>query len=116
MTLTNQPYASVIMVDLPQDITLANADEVKHALRELLANGFQHILLNMKPCEFIDSSGLAVLVAIYKHLQPQGKIALLSPTIHVRALLELTRLHEILDIYEDQQNALSDLQNPAVEA
>ncbi len=113
MTLTMKKYKSVILVDLPASITLANADDVQEALHKIVAHGYSRLLLNMAGVEFMDSSGLSVLVSLYKRLRTQGKVALLSPSVNVRALLELTRLNEILDMYEDMRNALSDLQTAA---
>ncbi len=109
MKLTTKKYQSVILVELPLTITLANADEVRGALQDILNHGYSRILMNMEAVSFVDSSGLAVLVSIYKQVRDEGKAALLSPNNNVRALLELTRLHEILAIYEDIHNALDDL-------
>lgn len=112
------PYSShnnVTVIELPETLNMANAEQARQAFdRILLLTGHCDLVLNMTTVNFVDSSGLAVLVSVYKNAQKRnGKVALFKPNRHVKALIELTRLHEILYIYEDLDNAISDLQKAA---
>ncbi len=114
MILKINQHDNVSVIDLPDKITMANADATRDALAEMVTAGHHHIILNLEPVCFIDSSGLSVLIATLKRLQPlQGQLTLLSPSQNVRALIELTRLHQVFDIYEDVITAIEDMQTVA---
>ncbi len=110
MKLTLTQHAHVTVARLPENLVMSNADSTRDALNQLIDQGHRHLVLDLQPVEFMDSSGLAVLIALYKRLSNRrGRLVLLSPTSNVRALIELTRLHQLFDIYEDDQAAISDL-------
>jgi len=114
MPIKFQTYQKVTVVDIPSRLVYANAKQIKEAIFSLIDNNANRITLNLKNTDFIDSSGLAVLVATLKRvLKHHGKVALLSPTKNARLLIELTRLHQIFEIYEDREQVVADL-NKAV--
>ncbi len=115
MILPYTSHANVTVIELPNVLNMANADKTREAFNEILTKtGHCALVLNMSPVDFIDSSGLAVLVGLFKTaLKRNGRVALFNPNRNVKALIELTRLHEILYIYEDLDNAISDLQKVA---
>ncbi|QSP93973.1 STAS domain-containing protein [Marinobacter salinisoli] len=89
---------------------MANSSEVRKQLENRIKSGAHHLILNLEDVLFMDSSGLAVMVSAYKKTQPiSGSIVLAGPAPSVRALLELTRLHEMFEIYADLDAALRDL-------
>lgn len=110
MNLHNQSHGPVELVALPAQLVMANAREVRAAIHDLIEDGRIHLVLDLENVEFIDSSGLSVLVSTLKALQPlQGQVVLLRPSDGVRSLIELTRLHQIFAIFEDRDAALREL-------
>ncbi len=114
----NFPFTAhnkVTVINLPSHLTMANAEKSRQYLEQIIVEtGHKAIVMDMSKVEFVDSSGLSVLVNAYKALHKRsGKVVLFKPGKNVRALIELTRLHEILFIYEDLDNAITDLQQAA---
>lgn len=110
MSITITNYDQVSVAHLPERLTMANAAEIKSELLALIDEGRSEIILDMAGVSFSDSSGLAVLVAIYKKVtEKAGEVILLSPQPSVQSLLELTRLQEIFEIYSDVKTAVSRL-------
>jgi anti-sigma B factor antagonist len=110
MELHSESFGSVELVSLPQHLVMANAAETREALKDLIAAGRHRLVLDLQPVEFIDSSGLSVLISALKQVKPlDGIIVLLSPSDDVRALIELTRLHQVFAIFEDREAALHSL-------
>ena len=108
MNLTVSSYESADIVHMPEKLTMANATQVKHQLNELIEQGKTNLVLDMAGVNFTDSSGLAVLVAVFKSVQKvQGNAVLLSPQPAVQSLLELTRLQELFEIYQDPTAAVA---------
>ncbi len=55
----------------------------------------------------MDSTGLGELIACLKRVRERGGvIKLLKPTRRVYDVLQLTRLNEVFDIFDDERNAL----------
>jgi len=59
------------------------------------------VMLDLEQVSFIDSTGLGLLVLLKNELAAKGrKFALCRVNTKVRMLLELTRMHQIFDIYD----------------
>ena len=103
-----QGQASV--VSLPAQLVMAVAPTIRTALAQLVDNGNTNLVLDMRNIDYVDSSGLSVLISILKAAQLRGgEVVLLDPSPDVRALIELTRLHQVFDIYIDEKAAVDSL-------
>lgn len=110
MLIAITAYDEVSVAHLPERLTMANASELKSELLSLTSESNPQIVLDMAGVSFTDSSGLAVLVAVYKSaVENTGEVVLLSPQPSVQSLLELTRLQEIFEIYNDVKTAVDRL-------
>ncbi|MGZ0655015.1 STAS domain-containing protein [Coraliomargarita sp. W4R53] len=94
---------SSIFTDKTLEVTLSvealdasNATEVKAALIELSLDGRERAVVDIAQVNFIDSSGIGALLSFYK--QVDQKLTLRNPTPTVLSVLELLRLHRILEI------------------
>ena len=75
-------------------------------VQELLTNGCRFFVLNLEKVDYIDSSGLGQLIAIWTSVRTKnGNLILLHPTVHVRRLLTTTRLQVVFDVFEDESKA-----------
>ena len=114
MNINSKQHGSVDVVQLPQRLVMANAAAVRRDLLEMVALGHHYLVLDLGETTFVDSSGLSVLVsALMATNKVNGKVALLNPTNGVRALIELTRMHEVFVIFADQQAAIEQLTQEA---
>ena len=88
----------------------AQAPQVRQALREALDAGRKRLLVDLAGVTFMDSSALFALVSTYKAARSLGgDVALSSLCPSVRALFELTRLHRVFEIFDDQATAVARL-------
>jgi len=110
MNISNQQHGNVDVVKIPQRLVMANAPSVRKDLLELIAQGHRHLVLDLGEVSFVDSSGLSVLVSALKAANKNaGSVVLLNLTNDVRALIELTRMHEVFQIFADEQAAIDQL-------
>jgi anti-sigma B factor antagonist len=110
MSLKSENIGGVEVVTLPTQLVMANAAETRAEIRALVADGRTRLILDLSGVEFVDSSGLSVLVSALKAAAPRnGRVVLLAPSAGVRSLIELTRLHQVLTIFEDRDAALEEL-------
>lgn len=72
------------------------------------ANYAQAILLSLRDTDYIDSSGIGWLLATDKKIRSAGgKLVLHSVPIDVQHVFGLMKLHKVLCIAKDQEDALS---------
>jgi anti-sigma B factor antagonist len=110
MNIKYEQNAEVMIVSMPERLVFSNANETKQELSELIEKGFTKFSLDLSSVSFMDSSGLTVLVATYKKVAKLGgKVSLLTPSNQARMLIDLTRLHQVFDIFEDLAAAVQDL-------
>ena len=110
MNISSNRHGNVDVIKLPQRLVMANAPAVRKELLEMIANDQHHLVLDLGNVSFVDSSGLSVLVSALKAAdRVSGSVVLLNLTDDVRALVELTRMHEVFQIFADQQAAIEQL-------
>jgi anti-sigma B factor antagonist len=82
--------------------------QLRDAVRELLAKGQKHILLNLAEVNYIDSSGIGELVSAFTTVRNQGgELKLLKLTKKVHDLLQITKLYTVFDIKDDEAEAIA---------
>ena len=74
-----------------------------------------HVLLHLGGVDFIDSSGLGLLVRVTTRADnASGKLALCAVSPKIRDVLRVTRLHTVFETYEGESDAIAGLyQRPA---
>lgn len=86
-------------VRLSGEIDFTNSLEVRDWLRAFMAECDQDISLNLADLEYIDSSGLAVLIAARKCLKSANhSIKVDSASSQVQKLFSLTQIGELFGI------------------
>jgi anti-sigma B factor antagonist len=71
-------------------------------------SGARKILLNFSNLEYMNSSGIGLLVTLLIRANRQGQhIAAFGLSPHYRDIFELTRLDEAIHIYDSEEAALS---------
>ena len=110
MNISNNQYGNVDVVKLPQRLIMENSMAIRKELLELIATGHRYLVLDLGKVAFVDSSGLSVQVSALKAAHKvKGSVVLLNLTDDVRALIELTRMHEVFQIFADEQAAIDQL-------
>ncbi|ALS27704.1 anti-sigma F factor antagonist [Paenibacillus cisolokensis] len=105
-------YRNVLIVRLRGELDHHTADIVRHKMEEAILRGnSDHIILSLKELQFMDSSGLGVILGRYKQLKAKGgKMAVCAVNPNVYRLFELSGLFKILTIHENERAALTSLE------
>ena len=90
-----------ISMQIPENFAVDEAAEFREEVNAMISKGEKHFILNFNNCSFIDSTGLGVLVGIYKKCKElDGSLKLHSINPKVMKLFKLTRLDKVFDIKE----------------
>ena len=106
MEIKQETINDVQILKLEGRLDASSVKDVKEKVGSLKEENHIKIVVDMGGVDFIDSSGLGVLVSSLRTVNKLGgdvKISALQD--QVRAIFELTRLHRVFGIYEDSQAA-----------
>lgn len=88
-----------IRISMPENFAVDEAAEFRQNMNNLISEGKKNFILNFNGCTFIDSTGLGVLVGIYKKCDEiNGSLILNSINPKVMKIFKLTRLDNVFEI------------------
>jgi anti-anti-sigma factor len=94
---------NVTVLELTGILDGIRGNELRREVSEILANGTDILLLDLKGVKFIDSSGLGALVSAMQMVRnANGKLFVCSVSDQVRMLFELTKMDRIFKTFADQ--------------
>jgi anti-sigma B factor antagonist len=98
LTLDVQRKDDGITVAVAGEVDLDNAAQLRDTLSEL-AEETDHVVLDLAGLEFIDSTGLAALLAGHKRLEAEGgRLELQNPPRMLVKMLKLVGLVDVLHV------------------
>ncbi len=110
MELQQREADSVQIIDISGDLDLYNSGKLKETINKLVASNIRGLILNFEKVDYIDSSGVGVL--IYSNsLLKSNKTPFRIIQVHgsVRRVIELTKLIGFLPIVDTEQTALAQI-------
>jgi anti-sigma B factor antagonist len=97
----------VRVIDISGEITAFAEEEIARAHDQAAAGGIKAVVLNFDGLDYMNSSGIGLLVTTLIRAQRAGhKLLAYGLTSHYRQIFALTRLDEAIEIFEDEQAAL----------
>jgi anti-anti-sigma factor len=97
-----------VVIALPTEIDMTNADRVGQQLRSAIAPGVRTVIADMAPTSFCDSSGINMLVRAHQQAAANGtELRLVAASPAVLRILTLTGLDQLLTIYPSLSQALA---------
>jgi len=97
------------------ELDLGSAPDLEPALEEATADGDASVLIDLSECEFIDSTGIALLVRAWQRIdraaegEGEGRLVICSDNRQVRRVLEVTGLEHSISIHASCDQALAAL-------
>jgi anti-sigma B factor antagonist len=91
---------------LDGDLDSGSAAEMQNRFMKSLDSGQTSFLVDLEKVNYLDSSGLAALVKLYKEIRTRGgSLALCAVQRDAMKIFQLTRLDKIFTIYPDLGSA-----------
>ena len=99
------------ILNLQGRFTTGSDVEYRLASEEIRKRNVRNTIVNCAELPYLDSTGLSFVVALHNMQRERGgRIALAIVNCRVRKLLELTRLLEIIPVFEDLESAFASIQ------
>jgi len=97
---------SIVILDLSGRIDADSANLVE-AVGQCLRDGYNDILCNLEEIDFIDYTGISVIVIVYKEVtNAHGRIKFSHVPTHIRNIFCIAGLDRVVEIYADEEMAL----------
>ena len=87
------------VIEITGDLDMASAPALRQLILQQLSQGTRCIAVDLTNADFVDSSGLGVLVAALKRVRTHdGELAVVCPDLRLRRIFELTELVSALGV------------------
>jgi anti-sigma B factor antagonist len=83
----------------------AAAPAFKAALEANVTGSPRRVIVDMEAVQFLDSTGLGVLVSLMKLMAQNGGLAIAGAQPAVRRLLQITQLDKVFRLFESREAA-----------
>jgi anti-sigma B factor antagonist len=114
LLLSTRPGRGCTVLEVHGDLDLATAPQLRDGLQRLVDAGDRQVVVDLAGVGFMDSSGLGVLVVMFKALREVGgRLCLAAVQPAVLSVLRITSVDRVIDVYDTVQAAEADV--PAVD-
>ena len=109
MEFSHRVENGICIISVEGNIALDGVNEAKAFLKSHIEDdGVKGIVINFEKVNFIDSSGIGLIVSVFKTMQERdGSFAITNLSKKNEEIFTITRLNKILNIFPTESEALS---------
>ena len=98
----------ITILTLKGRLTLGESNIVRERISQLAAAGKKNVVVDLGGVDYIDSTGLGILVICFTSLKKVGgALKLVNPNKRNVELLLLTKLHTVFEVFVEVQDAVN---------
>lgn len=102
------PNTRVAVLDIKGDVTNQAETALMDAYNKVCDSGARNVVLNFTGLEYMNSSGIGLLVTLLIRTKRQNqRLLAYGLTEHYRQIFELTQLNKAIGIFQDEPAALA---------
>lgn len=107
---TRQPREGIAVIALAGEVDVYTSPRVKQEIVNLLNSDVTRMVVDLTGVEYLDSTGLGVLIGGLKRARERdGDLKLICDNVRILRIFEITGLTKIFDIYRSETEALEKL-------
>jgi anti-sigma B factor antagonist len=104
------PRARVVVLDLVGDLRGDARDDLETAYADAAAREPQTVVLNLTGVDYMDSTGIALLVGLLARTRRDGReLSAYGLSDHYREIFAITRLSEYIHVHDDESSAVGNV-------
>ena len=109
-TNVRRANSTACIVDINGEINAQSESMLMEAYNQASLNGIRSIILNFSNLEYMNSSGIGLLVTLLIRVRRQNqRLMAYGLSDHYHQIFELTRLNEAIGLYNSEMEALSEV-------
>ncbi|MDP4092497.1 MAG: anti-sigma F factor antagonist [Bacillota bacterium] len=100
-----------LIVDIAGELDHHYVESVKRKVdSEMINSSVKNIIFDFSNVNFMDSSGIGVIMGRYKMIQKlNGTAVIVNPNSQIRRILEMSGILKIIPVYDNMENAIESL-------
>jgi anti-anti-sigma factor len=108
MRIETQNISGVVLYRISGDLTFSNWEEISTDLERMYSVGEKQIILNWNRVGIIDTTGLQILVSLFKTKQkdPEFNFVLVTDNPNHLKVITICGFDKIIDIFPSEKEAL----------
>ncbi len=108
LDITEGAREDIAILTLKGRLSLGESTLVREKISQLAAAGHIRVVVDLSGVDYIDSTGLGILVICFTSLKKQGgALKLVNPNKRNVELLLLTKLHTVFEVFNEVQDAVN---------
>ena len=108
LSLSTRTEGDRTVVEVGGEIDVYTAPRLREQLVDLVADGKYHLVVDMERVDFLDSTGLGVLVGGLKRVRTQdGSLRLVCTQDRILKIFRITGLDKVFPVFASVEAALS---------
>ena len=113
MRIESREKNGVIVLDLQGKLMGGpDAEAFKSTIRKFLDKGSKHIIVNLHGVDWINSTGVGILISGYTTMRRSGgDLKLLHVSDKIQSILYVTKLNLIFKCFDDEDEAVASFAN-----
>jgi anti-sigma B factor antagonist len=109
LTLNHRKEGDKTVLEVGGEVDVYTAPKLREKLVELVGEGLYDVVVDMTKVEFLDSTGLGVLVGGLKRVRSHdGSLSLVCNQERILKIFRITGLTKVFPIYDSLDEALQD--------
>lgn len=109
LTLEHRTEGDTTVLDVAGEVDVYTAPKLREKLVELVSDGHYNLVVDMTKVEFLDSTGLGVLVGGLKRVRSHnGSLELVCSQERILKIFRITGLTKVFPIHDSLDEALQD--------
>jgi anti-sigma B factor antagonist len=106
LSLAARKVAEYVVLEIGGEVDVYTAPKLRERLMELVNAGDTHVVVDLSRVEFLDSTGLGVLVGAHRRLRARdGSLDLVCPHDRLLKVFRITGLDNVFDLHTSVEEA-----------
>ncbi len=106
LSLATRSVSDHVVLEVGGEIDVYTAPRLRERLIELVGAGQKHVVVDLGRVDFLDSTGLGVLVGAHRRLRAgDGSLSLVCPHDRLLKIFRITGLDSVFDIHRSVDDA-----------
>jgi anti-sigma B factor antagonist len=113
--IESRERGSALVIAIRGELDLHTAPQLEESLSPVLQDGNRPLAIDLSACEFIDSTGIALIIRAWRQLGGEsngtanGSFALCGVSDQVQRLFDLTGIESMIPMHASLEDALAEL-------
>jgi anti-sigma B factor antagonist len=100
LSVASRLVSGYAVVEVGGEIDVYTAPRLRESLNEVTGSGQKHVVVDLGRVDFIDSTGLGVLVGVDRRLRgSDGSIKIVAPHEKLMKIFRIAGLEAVFDMY-----------------